>query len=93
MVGNQALRGSVAADGRILAAQHLLIPAAARFDGAQPGPKNVHRVGAAALTVEQKVREVLKIAERVCVLPAGQVSYFSSARALDDDEKLRKVYL
>lgn len=49
--------------------------------------------GAAALIVEQKVREVLKIAERVCVLRAGQVSYFGLASALDDDEKLRKVYL
>jgi branched-chain amino acid transport system ATP-binding protein len=49
--------------------------------------------GTAALIVEQKVREVLKIAERACVLRTGQVSYFGLASALGDEEKLRKVYL
>ena len=47
----------------------------------------------AALVVEQKVRDVLKIAERVCVLRSGRVSYFGPASALDDEEKLRQVFL
>jgi len=49
--------------------------------------------GTAALIVEQKVREVLKIAERVCVLRAGQVTYFGLASTLDNEEKLREAYL
>lgn len=48
--------------------------------------------GASVLIVEQKVREVLKIAHRVCVLRNGQVSFFGSTETLDD-EKLRRVYL
>jgi ABC-type branched-subunit amino acid transport system ATPase component len=44
------------------------------------------------LIVEQKVREVLKIAHRVYVLRDGEVS-FSGVAATVDDAKLREVYL
>lgn len=43
--------------------------------------------------VEQKVREVLKIADRVYVLRNGCVSYCGSSASLEDDSKLREVYL
>jgi ABC-type branched-subunit amino acid transport system ATPase component len=49
--------------------------------------------GAACLIVEQKVREVLKIAHRVYVLRNGQVSFSGPTDALSDDAKLREVYL
>ena len=48
--------------------------------------------GVAVLIVEQKVREVLKIAHRVYVLRNGTVS-FSGPTALLDDTRLRQVYL
>lgn len=44
------------------------------------------------LIVEQKVREVLKIAHRVYVLRTGQVSFTGSADDLKDDAKLGDVY-
>lgn len=44
------------------------------------------------LIIEQKVREVLKIAQRVYVLRNGRVS-FSGAKEIFDDAKLREVYL
>ncbi len=44
------------------------------------------------LIIEQKVREVLKIAQRVYVLRNGRVS-FSGAQEVFDDAKLREVYL
>jgi branched-chain amino acid transport system ATP-binding protein len=44
------------------------------------------------LIVEQKVREVLKIAHRVYVLRNGRISFGGPASALDD-AKLREVYL
>lgn len=47
----------------------------------------------AVLIVEQKVREVLKIAHRVYVLRNGRVSYSGPAGDLQDDAKLREVYL
>ena len=47
----------------------------------------------AVLIVEQKVREVLKIAQRVYVLRNGFVSFAGPADALKDDTKLRAVYL
>ena len=47
------------------------------------------RVG--VLVVEQKVREVLKIAHRVYVLRNGEVSFEGTAEALDD-ATLREVY-
>jgi branched-chain amino acid transport system ATP-binding protein len=47
----------------------------------------------AVLIVEQKVREVLKIAHRVCVLRNGRVSFSGAADDLKDDAKLREVYL
>ena len=43
--------------------------------------------------VEQKVREVLKIAQYVYVLRNGRVSYNGSAEPLKDEAELRKVYL
>jgi len=49
--------------------------------------------GVAVLIVEQKVREVLKIAHRVCVLRNGRVSFTGRAEELKDDAKLREVYL
>jgi branched-chain amino acid transport system ATP-binding protein len=49
--------------------------------------------GVTILIVEQKVREVLKIADRVVVLRTGRVSFTGSARDLDNDAKLRDVFL
>lgn len=50
--------------------------------------------GAAILIVEQKVREVLRIARRVYVLRNGQVSFAGVAAELNEDAaKLREVYL
>jgi ABC-type branched-subunit amino acid transport system ATPase component len=49
--------------------------------------------GAAVLIVEQKVREVLRIAQRVYVLRNGLVSFSGHTDALRDDAKLREVYL
>ncbi len=43
--------------------------------------------------VERKVREVLKIADRVYVLRNGRVSFSGAAAELHDDAKLREVYL
>ena len=43
--------------------------------------------------IEQKVREVLKIAQRVYVLRNGRVSFSGPAEALKDEAKLREVYL
>jgi ABC-type branched-subunit amino acid transport system ATPase component len=49
--------------------------------------------GTAVLIVEQKVREVLKLANRVYVLRSGAVSYAGSADALANDEsELKRVY-
>jgi len=45
------------------------------------------------LIVEQKVREVLKIAQRVCVLRNGKVSFTGPAADLQDDQRLKQVYL
>jgi len=47
--------------------------------------------GATVLIVEQKVREVLKVAHRVYVLRTGRVTFEGLPAALDDD-KLRQVY-
>lgn len=47
----------------------------------------------AVLIIEQKVREVLKVANRVYVLRNGRVSYSGDATDLNDDVKLREVYL
>lgn len=51
------------------------------------------RDGVTVLIVEQKVREVLKIARRVYVLRNGNVSFSGAADELSDDTKLREVYL
>lgn len=47
----------------------------------------------AVLIVEQKVREVLKIAQRVYALRNGFVSFSGPTDSLNDDAKLREVYL
>ena len=47
----------------------------------------------AVLIVEQKVREVLKVADRVYVLRNGRVSFTGPATDLHDDAKLREAYL
>jgi len=52
-----------------------------------------HDSGAAVLIVEQKVREVLKIAQRVYVLKNGRVSFSGPTESLTDETKLREVYL
>lgn len=49
--------------------------------------------GAAILIVEQKVREVLTIADRTYVFRNGAVSYSGPADDLFDDAKLRSVFL
>lgn len=49
--------------------------------------------GVTVLIVEQKVREVLKIANRVYVLRTGRVSFTGPAAELKDDAKLKEVYL
>lgn len=49
--------------------------------------------GVTVLIVEQKVREVLKIARRVCVLRNGKVSFTGPAADLQDDQRLKQVYL
>lgn len=49
-------------------------------------------LGISVLIVEQKVREVLKIAHRIYVLRNGTISFVGVADALNDT-KLREVYL
>jgi branched-chain amino acid transport system ATP-binding protein len=49
--------------------------------------------GVTVLIVEQKVREVLKIADRVFVLRIGRISFEGSAPELSDDTKLKDVFL
>lgn len=49
--------------------------------------------GAAVLIVEQKVREVLKIAHHVFVLRNGQVSFSGHSKELLDETLLQEAYL
>lgn len=49
--------------------------------------------GRSVLIVEQKVREVLRIADRVYVIRNGTVAYSGAASELEDYERLRQVYL
>jgi branched-chain amino acid transport system ATP-binding protein len=49
--------------------------------------------GVSVLIAEQKVREVLKIAQRVVVLRNGRVSYSGPAADLADGAKLKSAYL
>ncbi len=49
--------------------------------------------GTAVLIVEQKVREVLKIAHRVLVLRNGNIAFSGLTADLSDENKLRDVYL
>lgn len=59
--------------------------------------KRVHTIsrthGVSILIVEQKVREVLKIADRVYVMRTGAVSFTGDAGELQDERKLRELYL
>jgi branched-chain amino acid transport system ATP-binding protein len=52
-----------------------------------------HDSGAAILIIEQRVREILRIASRVYILRNGLVSFSGSADELSDDEKLRSFFL
>jgi branched-chain amino acid transport system ATP-binding protein len=47
----------------------------------------------AVLIVEQKVKDILTIADYVLVLRNGKTSFFGSATDLSDENKLREVYL
>jgi branched-chain amino acid transport system ATP-binding protein len=49
--------------------------------------------GVTVLIVEQKVREVLKIADRAVVLRTGRVSFDGLASELSDEKKLKEVFL
>lgn len=49
--------------------------------------------GVSVLIVEQKVREVLAIAQRVYVMRNGSVSFSGPTSELADEENLREVYL
>jgi branched-chain amino acid transport system ATP-binding protein len=49
--------------------------------------------GTAVLIVEQKVRELLEIADYVYVLRNGRVSFSGPARDMHDEAKLREAYL
>lgn len=49
--------------------------------------------GVTVLIVEQKVREVLKVCQRVYVLRNGQVSFSGPTKDLMDETRLREVYL
>ena len=53
----------------------------------------VRESGVSVLIVEQKVREVLGIANRVCVMRLGQVSFTGQASELNNAVKLKEVYL
>jgi branched-chain amino acid transport system ATP-binding protein len=52
-----------------------------------------HESNRSILIVEQKVREVLKIAQRVYVLRNGHVSFSGTSDLLLDEAKLREIYL
>ncbi|HKQ50360.1 MAG TPA: ABC transporter ATP-binding protein [Phycisphaerae bacterium] len=49
--------------------------------------------GVSILIVEQKVRQVLRIAHRVYALRNGAISFSGPTALLNDDDKLREVYL
>lgn len=50
-------------------------------------------LGTTVLVVEQKVRDVLKIAGRVCVLRNGRISFLGASDELLDEARLRDVYM
>ena len=45
------------------------------------------------IIVEQKVRDVLRVADRAYVLRTGHVSFAGQASQLQDEDMLRKVYM
>lgn len=70
--------------------------------GLAPGLVNVafehiqkisNNFGLSVLIVEQKVRKVLSIAQRVYVLRNGLVSFDGTSDSLKDEERLKEVYL
>lgn len=55
--------------------------------------KTCSETATAALVVEQRVRDVLRISDRVCVLRRGEVSFFGPSIELATDQNLKNVYL
>lgn len=49
-------------------------------------------LGTTVLIVEQKVREVIRIADNVMVLRNGRITYLGPASSLMDDKYLKRVY-
>jgi ABC-type branched-subunit amino acid transport system ATPase component len=49
--------------------------------------------GVASIIIEQRVRDVLRIAHRVYAMRQGYISYAGSSASLDNPEALRAVYL
>ena len=49
-------------------------------------------LGVGILVVEQKIGEILRVADRVCVLRQGLVSFFGPMEEIRDDDLLRHVY-
>ena len=52
-----------------------------------------HSFGTAVLLVEQDARSTLAIAEEIYVLEHGRVVRQGSARALANDDEIRRIYL
>lgn len=55
--------------------------------------KLIRDTGIAILLVEQKVRKAIQTSDRVYALKNGRVSYSGSASDLEDEARLRKVFL
>lgn len=53
----------------------------------------VQESGISALIVEQKVREVLGISHRVCVMRMGRISFSGQVDGMADETRLRDAYL
>ena len=51
------------------------------------------QIGAGVIVVEQKVREVLSISDRVCVLRNGRIVHTGPSSELLDDAALKTLYL
>lgn len=49
--------------------------------------------GVTCLVVEQRVREVLRVADQVCALREGKVVFVGAAEDLQDEAALRQIYL
>ncbi len=53
----------------------------------------IRQIGGSALIVEQKVQDVLRIADRVYVLKSGKIEFSGLAKSISDLETLRRIYL